>query len=271
MAKIADYLPGGEKHPNTHGGIDDQIADAQQQQQTRQRDAESGQFVATPENVNWEQRYKDLEKLNSRQAQDLGTYRKLVDDYIAAPTPEAPVVAEESKPITMDDFYDNPDETVKKAVESHPAIQEARELKKQLENDRLEESIRSFHQRHPKASEIGQDPAFRNWVEEDPVRIELYNRGNQYDLSAADALFQLYEASSNLTQVTSEQQQRQAIEAASLEDSSAIMVQEPPQYSRSEYVNKLMRARQGDLEADDWVKRNAAGYRQALAVGNVRD
>lgn len=257
MAKIEDYLPGGEKHA---GGIDDEINQAGSQQQAR--------IDATPE-VDWEDRYKELEKLNSRQAQDLGTYRKMVDEYIVTPT-SAPVV-EESRPITVDDLYDNPDEAVHRAVESHPAIQEARKIKETLERQQLESSMHEFQARHPDYSSIGADPAFRNWVEEDSMRQELYTRGNSYDLSAADALFSLYKAENNITQMTSEAEQATRIAAVNLEDSSSVMVNEQPKYSRSEYVDTLMRARQGDLEADRWVKRNAAGYRIALTSGNVRD
>ena len=261
MANIEDYLPGGEKHPSTAGGLDDEIAQAGNQQQARE--------TATPE-TNWEDRYKELEKLNSRQAQDLGTYRKMVDEYIVAPTPATPAI-EEKRPITVDDLYDNPDEAVNRAVESHPAIQEARKIKEQIERQQLENSMKEFETRHPDYSEIGSDPAFRNWVEEDNMRQELYQRGNSYDLSAADALFSLYKAENNITQMTSEAEQQQAIAAVNLEDSSSVMVNEQPKYSRSEYVDKLMRARQGDLDADRWVTRNAAGYRNALASGNVRD
>jgi hypothetical protein len=261
MANIADYLPGGEKDPSQAGGIDDEITQAGNQQQAR--------VNATPE-VNWEDRYKELEKLNSRQAQDLGTYRKMVDEYITAPTPATPVV-EEVRPITVDDLYDNPDEAVNRAVESHPAIQEARQIKESMERQLLEDSMKEFQTRHPDYHEIGADPAFRNWVEEDHMRQELYQRGNSYDLSAADALFSLYKAENNVTQMTTEAEQQQQIAAVNLEDSSSVMVNEAPKYSRSEYVDTLMRARQGDLTAERWVERNAAGYRLALASGNVRD
>lgn len=258
MAKIEDYLPGGKKHA---GGLDDEISQAGEQQQAR--------ADATPD-VDWEKRFHDLEKHNSRQAQDLGTYRKMVDEYITNPTP-ATVEEVAPQPITVDDLYDNPDEAVHRAVESHPAIREARQIKEQLEKQKLENSMSEFQQRHPDYVEIGGDPAFRNWIEEDSMRQELYQRGNSYDLSAADALFSLYKAENNLTQMTSEQKQQQEIAAANLEDSSSVMVNEAPKYSRSEYVDKLMRARQGDLDADRWVKRNAAGYRIALTSGNVRD
>ena len=261
MADINDYLPGGKNNPE--GGIEDELKDSEEQRKKRQE-------ASTPE-VDWKTRYEELEVHNSRQAQDLGTYRRMVDEYITSPTPKDEPVVEESKPITVDDLYDNPDEAVRRAVESHPAIQEARELKAMLQKRELEDSVKEFATRHPDAKTIAQDPKFRTWVEDDSMRMELYTRGNQYDLSAADALFQLYKTGNNITQITDEQAQQQAIDAASLEESSAQQISETPKYSRSEYVDKLTRARQGDLNADTWVKRNAAGYRNALETGNVRD
>lgn len=269
MAKYEDYLA-QQQEKHTAGGIDNEIVAAEQQQQARERDPVTGQFAATPETIDWEKRYQELEKHNSRQAQDLGTYRKMVDEYITAPTPAKPVV-EQTVPITADDLYDNPAETIERAVEAHPAIQEARQIKETIQKQQMDENMKVFIDRHPDYAQIGADPEFRNWVEQDPMRQDMYQRGNDYDLSAADALFSLYKAENNVSQMTSEQQQQQQIAAASLEDSSNLMVNEPPKYSRSEYVDTLMRARQGDLEADRWVKRNAEGYRIALGNGNVRD
>lgn len=267
-----DYLPGGSKDPNAQaGGIDDEINAAGTEHQAREQDPVTGQFVATPEAVDWEKRYKDLEQMNSRQAQDLGTYRKMVDDYIiATPTPDEPVVAK-PVPITVDELYDNPDEAIQRAVESHPAIQEARQYREDAQKRALEDSLKEFQGRHPDYLDLGSDPAFRNWVEAEPMRVELYSRGNQYDLSAADALFSLYKAENNITQMNDEQTQAQQIAAVSLEDSSSVMVNEQPKYSRSEYVDKYQRAKQGDMEAEKWVHRNAAQYRIALGNGNVRD
>ena len=71
MAKYEDYITRGED------GLDREIDSAQVQQQERARDPETGQFVAndteavtsTPD-VNWQDRYSELEKHNSRQAQN---------------------------------------------------------------------------------------------------------------------------------------------------------------------------------------------------------
>lgn len=260
MAKFEDYLPQGAKDPA--GGIEGEIADAQGQQQARQDDA-------TPA-VNWEERYGELEKLNSRQAQTLGDYRRTIDEFIQNPTPATNAEPQDLSPtpISTEDFYEDPNAAVLKAVESHPAIQDARAMVQRAESDRLQTELDRFAGRHDDYQEIGSTPEFQNWVADNPTRMDLYQRGNQYDFNAADALFSLYKAEQGLSQVTNEQEIQQAELVSS---SGELAPTEPAKYSRAEYIRTLTRARQGDLVAEDWVKANAAGYRMALASGNVRD
>lgn len=261
MAKIEDYLPGGQKDP-AGGALEAEINDATQQHEARQADA-------TPQ-VNWEDRYKELEKLNSRQAQTVGEYRKIIDEYIVNPTPADTAADQGTKPekFSLDEFYDHPDEAIAKIVDSHPAIQEARKLKQQSIEDKRQAELDAFATRHPDYAQVGTSPEFQNWVAENPTRVDLFHRGDQYDFSAADALFSLYKAEKGLTQ----SRKARDIEAAELVSSSGELAPaEPPKYSRSEYIHKLTRARQGDLEAESWVKTNSAGYRKALESGNVRD
>ena len=258
MAKFEDYVTQVPGTPVV-GGIDDEIQDAGTQQAARQDDATQ---------VDWEKRYGELEKLNSRQAQTLGDYRKTIDEFITSPTHANEATSEETpSPITVDELYDDPNAAVLKAVESHPAIREARELKHSIEQERRQSELDSFAERHDDYQEIATSPEFQNWVVENPTRTDLFNRGNQYDFSAADALFSLYKAEQGLTQVTSAQE----IAQAELVSSSGEIVQELPTYSRSEYINTLKRSKQGDLDAEDWVKTHAANYRIALGNGNVRD
>jgi hypothetical protein len=260
MAKFEDYLPGGQRDPN--GGIEKEIEDAQQQQQARIDDA-------TPA-VNWEERYKELEKLNSRQAQTLGEYRQTIDTFITNPTPTEtkPEPTEVPPTISVDDFYEDPNAAVLKAVESHPAIQEARALKDEVERNRRQAELNAFTERHGDYQEIGTTPEFQNWVVDNPTRLDLFQRGNNYDFNAADALFSLYKAERGLTQVS---QEASIAQDELVSSSGELPPREPPQYSRSEYIRTLTRSKQGDLEAEDWVKAHSANYRRALASGNVRD
>jgi len=258
MAKYEDYVK--EVQGNAPSGIDAEIQDSSDQQAARQDDA--------TQTVDWEKRYSELEKLNSRQAQTLGDYRKTIDDFITHPTQEADPASEDTlSPITVDELYDDPNAAVQRAVESHPAIREARELKKSMEEGRRQSELEAFASRHDDYTEIVASPEFQNWVVENPTRKDLFQRGNSYDFSAADALFSLYKAEQGLTQVNSAHE----IAQAELVSSSGELTQEPPTYSRSEYINQLKRSKQGDLEAEDWVKTHAANYRLALGAGNVRD
>lgn len=251
--KYEDYI----KKPQD--GLNDEIKDAQGQQEARKD-------TSTP-TVNWEDRYKELEKLNSRQAQTLGEYRRTIDEFIANPTSSKSDAEEESKPISWDDLSEDPNSAVLRAVDSHPAIREARQLKEQMLKDQRDRERADFASKHQDYQELGATPEFQNWVVENPTRMHLYQRADQYDFNAADALFSLYKAEQGLSQATLTSE----IQKAELVSSSGELVQEPPRYSRSEYINKLKRSKQGDLEAEDWVRAHARGYREALQRGNVRD
>ena len=258
MAKYEDYVK--EVQGNKVDGIEGEIQDSSKQQAARQDDA--------TQSVDWQKRYAELEKLNSRQAQTLGEYRKTIDEFITSPTSaEEPSSEATLSPITVDDLYDDPNAAVLRAVESHPAIQEARQLKSKYEEDRRTSEFEQFSQRHEDFTEIVASPEFQNWVADNPTRADLFARGNQYDFSAADALFSLYKAEQGLNQVNNER----SISQAELVSSSGELHQEPPKYSRSEYINTYKRAKQGDLDAEDWVKTHSGHYRRALEAGNVRD
>jgi hypothetical protein len=263
MAKIEDYLPGGDHDPNAPaGGLDEEIAAAEKDQQSRVDNATA---------VDWEERYKNLEKLNSQQAQTVGEYRRVIDDYILNPTPASEPQQEESEPITTDDLYANPDEAISKAVANHPAIQEAREIKASFEAQERARSLDSFKESHPDYEEIKGQPEFASWVYENPTRVALANAADNWDMNSADALFSLYKAEKGISKMENEAKEAEAIQAASLEDSSAVMVTDEPKYSRGEFIDKKMRANQGDQDAERWINRNIAAYRTALESGNVRD
>lgn len=269
MANYEDYLPKGKNDPNaTADGIQEEIDDAAQVQAARED-------PSTPKH-NWEERFKNLEQLNSQQAQTLGSYRKIIDEFIVNPTSAAePTTPEESTPITSDDLWEKPDEVLQKAINSalsnHPAIQEATKLKETLAETAREQSVASFKARHPDFEEITEKPEFTSWVQETDTRLALAQAADNYDMNSADALFSLYKAEKGLTKKITQDEETKAIQAASLEDSSNAMLESQVKYSRSEFINKKMRAEQGDREAETWINNNVASYREALASGNVRD
>lgn len=263
MAKIEDYLPKADSGPAAPaGGLDAEISDAEKDQLKRVENATS---------VDWEDRYKNLEILNSQQAQTVGEYRRVIDDYILNPTPASETTQEESKPITSDDLYENPDEAINQAIANHPAIKEAQEIKDKFAVQERNRSVDTFKESHPDFETIKGTTEFASWVQENPTRVALYGAANNWDMNSADALFSLYKAEKGLSKIENAQQEADAIQAATLEDSSSVLIQDEHKYSRGEFIDMKMKANQGDQEAERWINRNVAAYRLALESGTVRD
>ncbi len=263
MAKFEDYLPGGGSDPTAlAGGLDAEITDAEKDQQKRLDDETS---------VDWEDRYKNLEKLNSQQAQTVGEYRRVIDDYILNPTPASEPTPEESGPITFDDLTENADEAISNAINSHPAIKRAQEIEATFEAQERDRALDTFKESHPDFEEIKGTPEFASWVQDNPTRVALYGSANNWDFNSADALFSLYKAEKGLSKANAEQQEADAIQAASLEESSTTLITTDSKYSRNEFIETKIKANQGDQEAERWINRNIAAYRIALESGSVRD
>ena len=219
--------------------------------------------------------YAELEKLNSRQAQDLGAMRTLVDSLAQSPNPQTANVEEPTPahtPITVDDLYDNPDETISKVVESHPALKRLEAIERELEAKKMEAALSSFVEKHPDHEAIGGDPAFQNWVAADSTRADLFNRARaQMDTGAADALLSLYKAESGLQTVRGEVERQTALHDGMLETPGGTEPVAPATFSRQEWLRAMTRAKQGDLLAEEYIHQNGEAYRRALASGNVRD
>ena len=130
--------------------------------------------------------HQEAEKLMSRQAQEVGEVRKLADELIKSqlkPKPE-PEVAEEV------DFFENPQEAVRRAVESNPKVLAAEQYAIQVQR---QQSQQTMLQKHPDAPAIVNDPEFQNWVKTSKVRERLFQQADaEYDFDAADELLSTF-------------------------------------------------------------------------------
>ena len=257
MAKYEDYVKKAAEEKES--GTDAEIQQAQEQQEERQ--------TSTPD-TNWEERYNALEVAFSRQGQQMGDYRKLIDDYVSTPA-EAVIV--ESAPITSDDIYENPDEAVRRAVDSHPAIQEAKQFREEFANEKAQSLRDAFTLKHPDYVKTYNSAEFANWVNENSMREDLRQRAEQFDLTAADALFTLWETEQNTSVVSQDLDATNAVAAVGLESGTVQAEFAPERFSRSEMLEYKIRAKQGDLAAERYVKAHGAAYRIALGAGQVRD
>lgn len=250
------------------GTIEGEIDAAAQSQEERQS--------STPDD--WETRYKELEKLNSRQAQELGSlrqetnqYRQAFDEYLLKEDPTPADKAQAPAHITTDDLLERPDEAINSAIENHPAIRQAREAAEIARKQAILSAKEQFEGKHPKYQETMSDPAFADWVKGSNTRLRLAQQADQWDFEAADALFSLYEAEQELQGVTQQQRANEALQQAELESAG---VGEPPpdsKFSRRDMRELMIRAAQGDPKAERLKADLMPAYRAALAAGEVTD
>ena len=159
--------------------------------------------------------HQEAEKLMSRQAQEVGEVRKLADELIKSqlkPKPE-PEVAEEV------DFFENPQEAVRRAVESNPKVLAAEQYAISVQRQQAQQTMM---QKHPDAPAIVNDPEFQNWVRSSRVRERLFQQADaEYDFDAADELLSTFK---ELRQVkvkrddsANDESRRQALKSASVD------------------------------------------------------
>lgn len=130
--------------------------------------------------------YIEAEKTIGRQAQEVGEVRRLADELLKQQLTKK---AEVEKPVEVD-FFENPQEAVRKAVESNPTVLQTREYAIAAQK---EQARQKMYQKHPDADAILGDNEFIEFIKKSKIRMELAQRADQgFDLEAADELLSTF-------------------------------------------------------------------------------
>ncbi len=129
--------------------------------------------------------HQEAEKLLARQSQEVGEVRKLADELIKSQLVKKP---EAEKPKEVD-FFENPQEAIRRAVESNPEVMAAKQYAVAAQRQLAQQQL---VQKHPDMPQVVQDPDFINWVKGSRVRTQLFQQADAYDLDAADELLSTY-------------------------------------------------------------------------------
>ena len=264
MAKYSDYVK---------DELEQEIEDAGDQQQQRQDDAEIPERFKGKTVEDVVKSYTELEKLNSRQAQDLGALRRSVDELLALKSPRDDTRAEATskKPITADEIYENPDEVIRKVVKEESA-ERIESLERELHNGKVERAIAAFTERYPAWQEDVKDPAMLNWIKERPYRVRLAQAADQGAFDAADELFGMYyDTQKKVEKEEKKRERKQKVQAAGLESAGAGVPETVERYSRSALMEKRIAAKRGNAEAERWLNAHGDSIQQAYAEGRVVD
>lgn len=163
--------------------------------------------------------HEEAQRFISRQANEVHEVRKLADDLIKrqinAEKASQPTQTEGAPEV---DFFENPQEAVKRTLESSPEIQEMRALKKQM---KAQETMSKLSQLHPDAMDVAKSPEFVEWVKGSKVRLAMFAQADsEYDLDAAAELLTSFKAQKGYsTKVVQPavSDQKQALRAAAVD------------------------------------------------------
>jgi hypothetical protein len=131
--------------------------------------------------------YQNLEREYGRQANEVGTYRDLVQSLSAAKREQDLSEATETdskKEVTADDLFEDPNAAIRRIVE-----QELSPLKETQQRTTHAQAIAQLHQEFPDMEQIGADPEFLAFVERNPYRLQDAQKWMQtQDVDAARRL-----------------------------------------------------------------------------------
>lgn len=272
MASFNDYVNKQDT------GLESEINEAAKEQQAR--DSETGRFV--PERFKGKaitdviQSYEELEKLNSRQAQDLGNMRSQVDELMQFKAQSNSPAEAIARPLTADDIYENPDEAVRR-VAKEELSSEVTELRNTIAEIRQKQIVDDMEAKYPNWLDVSQSDAFSTWVRETPYREHMVKAvRDSGDLAAAQELLGMYydqhpPGQAKVEEIESREVVKQQVRNATLENGGPSPVDTADTFSRNDLLDARLAAKQGDLRAERWLQSNSTAIANAYAEGRIVD
>jgi hypothetical protein len=165
--------------------------------------------------------HQEAEKLIGKQAQEVGEVRKLADELLRQ---QLSSKVKEPEPSQEDevDFFADPKEAVKRAVENHPSVKKANEVEQRF---KAMDTVQKLQERHPDFQTVTNSPEFAEWVKASKVRTNLYLEAhNNFDLDSADELLSTFKQLRSVSQARQETQAAKEADVTRQRDLKAASV-----------------------------------------------
>jgi hypothetical protein len=160
--------------------------------------------------------YENLEKELGRKGQEIGELRQLTDQILKQ---QVTTQTETAESVEEDDFFDDPNRAVSKAIENHPKF---REFEEQQKVQSARATTQQLETAHPDYLEVVTNTKFQEWVKESPIRTQLYVNAHNYDLNSAMELMGNWKERSLITNTAAAEQQKTAKRSAALKNGKAV-------------------------------------------------
>lgn len=266
MAKIADYVK---------DDIDDEIVEANAEAEARAKQEVIPDRFKGKSKAEIAASYVELQSLSSKQANDLGTMRKTVDQLLElqSQTPASPEPEVTAPPITVDDLYDDADGQIRR-IAREESSDKIEALEKRLAASEANVGLKELTAKFPEWRSDAADPDFLAWVREKRSRIMLIQAADALDFEAAEELLESYydsKADPVVEPDTTVEDTEQALRDATLETGSPPVTEMVDTYSRHELMELRIASKQGDRKAERYLAAHAESIATAYAEDRIVD
>lgn len=224
------------------------------------------------------QMHMNAEKRLSTMGNELGQLRRLTDQALDLNKEKVKVPEKPRQPITVDEIFADPDKAINTTIETSSVAQKAEEASTRVDNIERSLALREFQSKHPTYQQDLNDPAFQDWVAGNPARVELFRRADNFDVTSADALWQMWAENKELRSLAerrqeAKQKREKVLNAGkTVSDASTEAPTKGPTYSRAKLMELQIQAHSGNQAAR--AKWNDPGFQEELlraySEGRVR-
>ena len=133
---------------------------------------------------------QEAESLMSRQADELGQQRKLMQSLMDAQNKATETIPPEEPVAQEDNFFDDPVNAVNKAIENHPDVIKAREERM---GNVQQHNLDSLDKAYPDWQDTVKDSSFQKFIGDSATRTEMFRKADtEYRSDLAIELFDWY-------------------------------------------------------------------------------
>jgi hypothetical protein len=191
----------------------------------------------------------NLEKVLTRQGNELGQLRKVVDAQTQLLTrtsvPQTQTEPKKDFTVSAEKLLNEPVQTVNSVIEQNPAITSGAHRLNQLE---MEVAQGRFAQANPTYTQDLNDPEFQSWVLASKIRSKLLASLNGYNFEAGNELWELWGEHKG-AKTAAETARASRVQAAGVTKTGTSEPIGKPIYSRVKLMELHSRAINGDPEA----------------------
>lgn len=131
------------------------------------------------------QMHQEAERMLGRQSGEVGELRKVVDEFVMSQSNKQEETVDEEI-----DYFSDPEKAIQKAIDKHPAVQEAQKASLNMKKSTAQSMLK---EKHPDMADILADQNFVSWVGDSQFRTNLLRQADRnFDYEAADEIFSLW-------------------------------------------------------------------------------